>query len=256
MLMLDLVGMGETGGCLPQSSSALDDLEFVKTDPEELLNQVIDQTMKAYSVDEKLNAVQVLNIVNEEEIKKLTQNLIEPLLKNCPIQLWSSTIIDFGNYPLNPWLNLEILFKSQMDEIQKGTIFLEGMYELKERPDGKTVKVFFPSFETPEDSDMLHVVRFTDCSSQLDLRNWEFEHTDFLIFNQVTADEMIDFVSMINASIHEPRLRLVNQTKILLGYVFLGIVFMAIFITIIAVYTTWWLSAFVVLIYFLGLFLL
>ena len=67
---------------------------------------------------------------------------------------------------------------------------------------------------------------------------------------------MIDFVSMINVSIHEPRLKLVNQTKILLGYVFLGIVFMAIFITIIAVYTTWWLSAFVVLIYFLGLFLL
>ena len=32
--------------------------------------------------------------------------------------------------------------------------------------------------------------------------------------------------------------------------------FMAIFITVIAVYTTWWLSAFVVLAYFIGLFML
>ena len=67
---------------------------------------------------------------------------------------------------------------------------------------------------------------------------------------------MIDFVAKINEVIHEPRLKLVNQTKILLSYVFLGLVFMAIFITIIAVYTTWWLSAFVVLVYFLGLVLL
>ena len=111
---------------------------------------------------------------------------------------------------MNPWLNFEIIFKSQIDEIQKGTIFLEGMYELKERADGKTTKVFHPSFDAPEDSEMIHVVRFTDCSSQLDLRNWEFQHTDFLVFNQVTADEMIDFVGKINEVIHEPRLKLVN----------------------------------------------
>ena len=143
-----------------------------------------------------------------------------------------------------------------MDEIQKGTIFLEGTYELKDKADGKTVKVFYPAFDAPEDSEVLHVVRFTDCSSQLDLRYWEFEHTDFLVFNQVTADEMIDFVSIINAKINEHRLRLVNQTKFLLGYVFLGIVFVAVLVTIIAVYTSWWLSAFVVLIYFAGLFFL
>ena len=40
---------------------------------------------------------------------------------------------------------------------------------------------------------------------------------------------MIDFVAKINEVIHEPRLKLVNQTKILLSYVFLGLVFMAIF---------------------------
>ena len=43
---------------------------------------------------------------------------------------------------MNPWLNEEILFKSQMDEIQQGTIFLEGTYTLKAKPDGSTAKVF------------------------------------------------------------------------------------------------------------------
>ena len=43
---------------------------------------------------------------------------------------------------MNPWLNDEILFKSQMDEIQQGTIFLEGTYTLKAKPDGSTAKVF------------------------------------------------------------------------------------------------------------------
>ena len=256
MLIMDLVGMGETGGCIPQSSSAFEDLSLVKTSPQELFDQVIEQTLIAYSVDERLTAVQVLNTVDENEIEKLKMNLIEPLLKNCPPQLWSTTIIDFGNYPLNQWLNREIVFKSQMDEIQKGTIFLEGTYELIETEDGVTTKVFIPSFDAPEDSNMIHIVRFTDCSSQLDLRHWEFAQTDFLVFNQITADEMIDFVTMINEKIHAPRLKLVNQTKLILGYVFLGIVFMAIFITVIAVYTTWWLSAFVVLAYFIGLFML
>ena len=65
---------------------------------------------------------------------------------------------------------------------------------MRERDDGKTVKVFYPSFDAPEDTDLIHVVRFTDCSNQLDLRHWEFDQTDFLIFNKITADEMIDFV--------------------------------------------------------------
>ena len=41
-----------------------------------------------------------------------------------------------------------------------------------------------------------------------------------------------------------------------MAYVLLGIVFMAIFITLIAVYLSAWLSFIVVLAYFIGLFLL
>lgn len=71
---------------------------------------------------------------------------------------------------------------------------MEGTYELKQQADGSTIKVFMNGFDAPEDSDTVHVVRFTDCSSQLDLNAWEFDQTDFLVFNELTADDMIGFV--------------------------------------------------------------
>ena len=66
---------------------------------------------------------------------------------------------------MNPYLNNEILFLSQIDEIQQGTIFLEGTYELKQKLDGSTAKIFQSSFEAPDDSDTVHCVSFTDCSN-------------------------------------------------------------------------------------------
>lgn len=56
-------------------------------------------------------------------------------------------------------------------------------------------------FDPPDDSDQCHVVRFTDCSSQLDLKHWEFEQTDFLIQSEVTADDMIGFIAHLNSTI-------------------------------------------------------
>ena len=209
-LMMDLVGMGGDTGGNQQSSSAFDELDFTKTTPDDLLTQVVEQTLRAYSCDEKLTPFTILERVNDKEKQRLIDNMISPLLKNCPPQLWSSTIIDLGNYPMNPWLNNEIQFTSQMDEIEQGAIFLEGLYELKQKGDGTTIKVFHSSFEPPEDSDLVHVVRFTDCSTQLDLHHFEFEQTDFLVFNQITADDMIGFVDLINQRIHDDRQRLVR----------------------------------------------
>ena len=132
LLMMDLVGMGDTGGNQQSSSGMVDSMmDFARTTPEDLLVQVVEQTLKAYSVDEKLASIEVLNMIEPEETDKLKTNMIEPLLKNCPPQLWSTTIIDLGNYPLNPHLNNEVRFQSQINEIQLGTIFLEGTYDLK-----------------------------------------------------------------------------------------------------------------------------
>ena len=59
-------------------------MDFARTTPEDLLVQVVEQTLKAYSVDEKLASIEVLNMIEPEETDKLKTNMIEPLLKNCP----------------------------------------------------------------------------------------------------------------------------------------------------------------------------
>ena len=56
--------MGEdTGGNNP-SSSALEELDFAKTTSDELLVQVLESTLKAYSVDEKLASGEILNYID------------------------------------------------------------------------------------------------------------------------------------------------------------------------------------------------
>ena len=59
----------------------------------------------------------ILNLVSYAEQEKLRKLMIEPLIRNCPPQLWSNTLLDLGCYPLNPWLNNYIPFISQIDEI-------------------------------------------------------------------------------------------------------------------------------------------
>ena len=68
LLMMDLVGMGDTGGN-QQSSCGFDEMvmDFTHTTADDLLVQVVEQTLKAYSVDEKLASMEVLNMVDEQE---------------------------------------------------------------------------------------------------------------------------------------------------------------------------------------------
>ena len=102
---------------------------------------------------------------------------------------------------MNPWLNNEVVFKSRVDEIQTGSAHLEGTYELKQNPDGTTVKQFLGSFEPPEDSDYVHVVSFTDCSSKLHVKHYEFEDSNFLVVNEITAEDLMSIVGEINAKV-------------------------------------------------------
>jgi len=56
---MDLVGIGEdTDGF--QSSSGFDENDLTRTSAEKLLIQVLEQTLKAYSVDEKLASLNIL----------------------------------------------------------------------------------------------------------------------------------------------------------------------------------------------------
>lgn len=63
---MDLVGIGEdTSGF--QSSAGFDENDLTKTTPTDLLEHVLDQTLKAYSVDEKLTSVNILELVSHTE---------------------------------------------------------------------------------------------------------------------------------------------------------------------------------------------
>ena len=74
-----------------QESSGYEEssLSFSKTTTQELLIQVVENTLRAYSVDEKLASLEVLNLIEPEAKDGLSQFMIEPLRKNYPPQLWS-----------------------------------------------------------------------------------------------------------------------------------------------------------------------
>ena len=56
-----------------------------------------------------------------------------------------------------------------MDEISKGTHIMDGLYTLEKNEIGETVKNFQREFDPPEDSERLMVVRFSECSPQLEV---------------------------------------------------------------------------------------
>ena len=91
--MMELVGMGDidnTDGNNQESSGFEESsLDFAKTTTEELLIQVVENTLRAYSVDEKLASLEVLNLIDQDAKDGLSQIMIEPLRKNYPPQLWS-----------------------------------------------------------------------------------------------------------------------------------------------------------------------
>ena len=50
----------------------------------------------------------------------------------------------------------------------------------------------------PDDHERLQTVRFTDCTSQLDLKDYDLDGSEFLKFNQLPAEDMLGFVATIN----------------------------------------------------------
>ena len=95
---------------------------------------------------------------------------------------------------------------------------------------------------------------FTDCQTALKVRSWEFDETNFLVANEITAEDMMGFISQINVGIGAQRQAQVKQTKIILGYTLGGIVFMAAFATAIGLLVAPWFSIFFIVIYFGGLY--
>lgn len=58
---MDLIGLGTDD---QGESSQLDSMDFTRTTPQTLMMQVLEQTFKAYSVDEKIPPLEVLNLLD------------------------------------------------------------------------------------------------------------------------------------------------------------------------------------------------
>ena len=266
--LYDLVGFSSNSSAIvpaqvlsPNLRQASDSaMSFTEMTVDDLLLQVLEQTLQVYSCSEKLAPLEIIHNIDQDELAIFKEDVIVPMMK-LPPQLVNQKIIDLGNYPLNPWLDNCIPFKSRVDEMQRGSSFLEGTYELSEQPipgsNGEqfhTLKVFHSGFDMPDDTERLQTVRFTDCTSQLDLKQYDLDDSEFLKFNQLPPEDMMGFVSTINQKIEPHRKKLVNQIKIIMGYIIGGIFFLALFATILAFLVSAWLSLIVVVIYFVGLF--
>ena len=99
-----------------------------------------------------------------------------------------------------------------MEELSQGSAFLQGTYELKQLTADShiTTKVFYSSFDPPEDSTTSHTVRFGDFSSKLSLDEYDFMGSDFLEANDITTEEMFEFVSQLDTKIIPYRSQLVR----------------------------------------------
>ena len=69
---MDLVGLGQenTGG--NQQSSLHDEPDLTKTSASDLLYQILDQTLKAYSIDQRLTSDEILSYIDPDEVETLT----------------------------------------------------------------------------------------------------------------------------------------------------------------------------------------
>ena len=235
-------------------------MSFTEPTVDDLLLQVFEQTFTVYYCSEKLAPLEIINSIDEGELAIFKEDVIVPLMKLHP-HLVSQKTIDLGNYPLNPWLDNVIPFKSQVDELQRGSSFLEGTYELSEQPiagnseeHNQTLKVFHIGFDIPDDTDRIQAVKFTDCSAQLDLTTYDLEDSEFLKFNQLPPEDIIGFVSTINKKIEPHRRKLVKQIRIIMAYIAGGLFFLTLIAALLALWSSPWISLIVIIVYFIGLF--
>jgi hypothetical protein len=195
-------------------------------------------------------------VLNKEELTTYKTKYLQNLIKAVPSQLHSDYRLDLGGYPLTPYLDNEIVFKSQLDEIETGAAYLEGTYDLK--PIGEdsqfALKVFYPSFEPAEDSEVLHVVRYSECSASLRVESADLQMTDFLLENNLQAEDVIGFVDTINRRIAPYRAQQVSAMRTLMIYIFIGICIVTIASILFSIYVSYLFAIVVVALYFTGLY--
>ena len=145
-LMGDLIGFEEEDKTINYAKK----FKFGELPPDKLLVKVFEQTLEVYSSSEKQDAKEIISLIQAEDLNKFKQDYIEPMSTTLPPQLYSTRFIDLGLYPPSPWLDDLCLFKSKIDEITRGSTFLEGTYDLEQKEGtDMTIKKFYNQFEAP-----------------------------------------------------------------------------------------------------------
>lgn len=138
--MGDLIGFDEEDKNVNYATK----FKYGELSPEKLLIKVFEQTLEVYSCSQKQDAKEILALIQSEDLNRFKKDYIEPMSSTLPPQLYSTRFVDLGLYPPSPWLDELCLFKSQIDEITRGSTFLEGTYDLEPKEDtDMTIKRFY-----------------------------------------------------------------------------------------------------------------
>ena len=113
--------------------------------------------------------------------------------------------------------------------------------------------MFSSLFEHPDDSEKLYVVRFTDCASQFSISDWSLEESELLKNHRITIDDFNGIIVLINQKISPYRQKLVLQTKIMMGYIVVGLLLLSIMAVLLGVLVSYWISLGLIVLYFVGL---
>ena len=86
-------------------------MSFTEMTVDDLLLQVLEQTLIVYHCSERLAPLEIINSIDADELAVYKEDAIVPMMKLHP-HLQNQKFIDLGNYPVNPWLDAVIPFKS------------------------------------------------------------------------------------------------------------------------------------------------
>ena len=127
---------------------------------------------------------------------------------------------------------------------------MEGLYELQQAPTGEQVKVFESQFEPPEDSDKVQVLRFAECTPDLFLIT-DSEDVPILQSSGISLEDFNGLITVINQKTSSFRNKLTLQSKILIGYIVVGLLALGTVAVLLGVYVTYWISLVVIVVYFI-----
>ena len=114
---LDVSGTNASNLSSQSQGSKMSEASFIEPTPDELILRVLKQTLAAYSCTQRLVPEEIVQFLDAQELEHYKVTYIQNMIDNVPYLLYQDYRLDLGNYPINPFVDQEIIFKSQIDEL-------------------------------------------------------------------------------------------------------------------------------------------